>query len=75
MYPDAPNYFEGDIILTDDQRYAIEMKTDDMVANSPQQKAITLSENRLWDGGRVPYFISSSLSESFNHNLLIIIID
>lgn len=68
---DIPSLFEGDIILTESQRIAIE---GDITEDPTQpQLAITLSESRRWDGGSVPYVISSTLS-TYTHCLCVTVI-
>lgn len=62
--PDVPNYFEGDIVLTSSQRAIIEQQTGDLSDSHERfQRAITRREDELWEGGKVPYVISSSLGE------------
>lgn len=56
-------YFEVDIKLTDDQQREIEEESQPFDPHAPQ-RAITKIPNRLWANGKVPYYISSSLSKS-----------
>ena len=61
--PDGPSYFESDIILTEDQRAAIEGENGEPFDPHEPQRAITRRGNRFWSDGKVPYAISSSLGE------------
>lgn len=56
-------YFEGDIKLTDDQQHEIEEESQPFDPHAPQ-RAITKKSDGLWPNGKVPYYISSSLSKS-----------
>lgn len=56
-------YFEVDIILTDDQQHEIEEESQPFDPHAPQ-RAITRRSDGLWPNGKVPYYISSSLSKS-----------
>ena len=60
---EAPDLYEGDIILDPDLRETIEGLG--MLESERARRAITLSESRRWPDGKVPYVISSSLGEFF----------
>ena len=62
---DERNLYEGDIILEPDQRYIIEQESNPRDPHAPQ-RAITRREDYRWPQGKVPYVISSSLSESLS---------
>ena len=63
VFPDAPSYFEGDIVLTKDQQFAIEDLTRKSFDRHAPQRAITRKQNGLWSNGKVPYVIASNLGK------------
>lgn len=63
MRESGAEYFEVDIILTDDQQHEIEEESQPFDPHAPQ-RAITRRSDGLWPNGKVPYYISSSLSNN-----------
>ena len=52
--------FEGDIKLTESQRKFVESSRS---VGNIQTRALINDPSKLWNGGKVPYEIDSSLSE------------
>lgn len=62
-----PDLYEGDMILTADQRMAAEMGLD---VDNPMGRGST--KNRQWPGGVMAYVIDSSLCEYLASNICLI---
>ena len=54
------DYFEGDILLTQRQKYSIEASRD---SNNLQARALIKDSRKLWVDGIVPYVIADDLSK------------
>lgn len=54
------DYFEGDILLTQKQKYSIEASRD---SNDLQARALIKDSRKLWVDGIVPYVVADDLSK------------
>ena len=61
---DTPGTFQGDMMLTDEQRREIMQSIDDHKADRQKRKAVS-NENYRWPLNIVPYEISASSGKTF----------
>ncbi len=59
------NFFEGDIILTPDQKEIMESSTEEEEGEHVNKRAVQKNLSDKWENGVVPYVIASGLRKQF----------